>query len=71
MRLHLKTAIWATGKTQRRVAADIGMPENRLSEIVCGWATPTPAEQRKLAELLGRPVRMLFADDVSVNVTQG
>ena len=56
MRLRLKTAILASGKTQRRVAADIGMPENRLSEIVRGWVTPSSDERERLVSALGQPV---------------
>ena len=34
MRLLLKTAILAAGKTQRLIANEAGIPENRLSSIV-------------------------------------
>jgi plasmid maintenance system antidote protein VapI len=60
LRVHLKTAFVPAGKTQRLVAAEIGMPENRLSEIVCGWLTPTPEEQQKIAAALGQSVEALF-----------
>ena len=63
MRVHLKTAIWATGKTQRRVAAENQFSENRLSEIVCGWATPTADERQCLASALGRPENELFEEE--------
>jgi transcriptional regulator with XRE-family HTH domain len=62
MRLHLKTAIWATGKSQRRIAADTCISENRLSEIVCGWVGPSEDEKQRIADALGRDVRELFSE---------
>ena len=68
MRLHLKTAIWATGKTQRRVAADSCMSENRLSEIICGWVTPSGDEKLRLARTLDRDPKTLFNEDKNTAV---
>ena len=62
MRLHLKTAIWASGKSQRRVAAECRLSENRLSEIVCGWVTPSVDEQQRLAQSLGQSIDVMFPD---------
>lgn len=59
-RLQLKIAIVAAGKSQRRVAADSGITENRLSEIVCGWAAPTSDEERRIATAVGGSVDTLF-----------
>ena len=62
MRLALKIAILAAGKTQRQVSAETRIPENRMSEIVRGWAEPRDDERAALAQALGRPVSAeLFA----------
>jgi transcriptional regulator with XRE-family HTH domain len=60
VRWNLKFAIVTSGKTQRQLAADGHIPENRLSSIVNGWATPRNEECQRIAELLGRPVDDLF-----------
>jgi transcriptional regulator with XRE-family HTH domain len=64
MRLRLKTAIWASRKTQRRLAVDLNMSENRMSEIVCGWVTPTPEEQKRIADALNESEDVLFGDAI-------
>ena len=53
MRVALKAAIFASGNSQRQVAAAAGVHENKLSEIVRGWADPSPAEQQALTQVLG------------------
>ena len=53
MRVALKVAIFASGNSQRQVAAAAGVPENKLSEIVRGWADPSPAERQALTQVLG------------------
>jgi hypothetical protein len=63
MRLHLKTAIWAARKTQRRIAADARISENRLSEIVCGWVTPTDDEKARIANVVGGDPETLFREN--------
>ena len=63
MRLAFKMAIFASGKSQRRLAADVGMSENRLSEIVRGWREPSQDEVRRLAAALNRPVEALLSND--------
>jgi transcriptional regulator with XRE-family HTH domain len=66
MRMHLKLAILAAGKTQRQVAAETKLlSENRLSEIVRGWVQPSDAEKKALAQSLNRPVSVLFGDSAS------
>jgi transcriptional regulator with XRE-family HTH domain len=60
LRLNLKTAILATGKSQRQFAADHGFSENRISELVRGWAEPTDEEARKIARATRKPVADLF-----------
>lgn len=52
MRVGLKTAIFATGKSQRQLAAAAGIPENRLSGIVRGWTEPRKAEREALMRAL-------------------
>ena len=70
MRLALKIAILASGKTQRRVAADAGLSENRLSEIVRGWADPRDVERLALAGVLGQPASALFDEPPQTARTQ-
>jgi hypothetical protein len=60
VRLNLKVAIVTSGKTQRQLAADGNIPENRFSSIVNGWTTPRDDECQRIAELLGRSVEDLF-----------
>jgi hypothetical protein len=52
MRVALKAAIFASGSSQRQVAAATGIPENRLSEIVRGWTDPRDEERQKLIDEL-------------------
>lgn len=52
MRLGLKMAIFATGKSQRQIASESGIPENRLSELVRGWADPRDEECSALIRVL-------------------
>ena len=60
MRLALKLAIVRSGKTQRRIAAETGITENRLSEIVCGWTSPHHHERVRLSEVIGQVHGDLF-----------
>ena len=61
MRLGLKLAILTAGKTQRQTAADTQlMSENRLSDLVRGWAEPRDDERDALARVLRQPVSVLF-----------
>ena len=53
MRLNLKTALLRAGASQRRAAVACDIPENRFSEIVCGWVNPRPAERTRIAAFLG------------------
>lgn len=62
-RLQLKFAILAAGKTQRRVAADSGITENRFSEIVCGWIDPTADERTRIAAVLNASPERLFSTE--------
>src|SRR5687767_9120707 len=60
MRLDLKIAILRSGKSQRRVAADAGLTENRLSEIVRGWIHPSDDERARIAAVLDADKVALF-----------
>lgn len=53
MRLGLKLKIIASGKSQRQIGAETGIPENRISEIVRGWADPRDTEMAELIRVLG------------------
>ena len=69
MRMRLKLAIVATGKTQRQIAAETHcLTENRLSEIVCGWIEPREDEKAALASVLGQDVDLLFSTGPSAPV---
>jgi len=52
MRMALKLAIVASGRPQRGIARASRMAENRLSEIVQGWVTPTATERDALKRVL-------------------
>jgi transcriptional regulator with XRE-family HTH domain len=59
-RIKLKLAIVASGKSQRRIATDSQITENRISEIVCGWVEPTAVEQARIAAALNTTTDELF-----------
>lgn len=58
----LKTAFFEVGKRQIEVASQIGMDNNRLSQIVHGRIIPTPEERRQLAKALKKPETVLFPE---------
>lgn len=60
MRLNLKIAIVASGKSQRQIAAACDIPENRFSSIVRGWIYPREIEREAIAAALGKPADELF-----------
>lgn len=60
LRLALKMAILASGKTQRQLAVDLGLSEVRLSGLVRGVIKPSVEEQRLLSGALGVPIIPLF-----------
>ena len=63
MRMRLKLAIVAAGKSQRQVAAEPQrVTENRLSEIVCGWIDPRDDEKAAIARVLDQPIELLFEE---------
>jgi len=62
MRLTLRNAILRSGHTQRDIARATNIREPRFSEIVRGWAAPTPEERAAIAGALGRQERGLFRD---------
>lgn len=58
-----KLAILTAGKTQRQTAAETNLlSENRLSEIVRGWAEPRDDEKEALARVLNQQVAVLFEE---------
>lgn len=60
MQRTLKIELLTRGEPQYALAAKAGMSETRLSRIVQGRIQPTPAERKKLAELLDVPEAELF-----------
>jgi hypothetical protein len=52
VRVILKAALLRAGSSQRRAALCCGIPENRFSEIVCGWTEPRPEERARIAAFL-------------------
>jgi len=62
MRRRLKTAIVESGRTQRALARELGLTEDRLSEIVAGAVNPRDEERRRLAQALGKRPGHLFDD---------
>jgi transcriptional regulator with XRE-family HTH domain len=60
VRLILKIAIVASGNSQRQIARLAGIPENRFSDIVRGWAEPRPHERAAIAAALSKPEAELF-----------
>ena len=64
MRWKLKAAIAEAGRTQRALARELEMSEDRLSEIVAGAVAPRDDERRQLAQALGKRPSHLFDDDV-------
>lgn len=58
----LKTEILRQGITQYWVASQIEMIPSRLSEIVCGWRTPSEDEKERIASVLGKSVSELFSE---------
>ena len=70
MRLALKVAILAQGISQRQVAAQCGIHENRFSKFVCGWTDPREDERQAIAAALGRSVDELFAVEHAAELPQ-
>jgi hypothetical protein len=59
--MKLKLALVASGKCQRRIAAETQrVTENRLSEIVNGWIEPRDDEKGAIARVLDQPIDLLF-----------
>jgi transcriptional regulator with XRE-family HTH domain len=67
MRLRLKVAILAAGKSQRQVALETNLiSENKLSDIVRGWTEPRDDEKAALARVLAQPVDQLFEEPTAL-----
>ena len=67
LRLALKIAIWAAGKSQRQVGVECGIPENRMSDFVQGWRDPRPEERERLARALSCSEDRLFRSDAEIS----
>ncbi|NIM96660.1 MAG: helix-turn-helix domain-containing protein [candidate division Zixibacteria bacterium] len=59
----LKFAIWAQGTNQRAVAKLARIPESHLSMAINGRLNLGPDEKARIAAVLGRPERDLFATE--------
>jgi hypothetical protein len=70
MRIALKTSILETGRSQRCVAAAAGIPENRLSSIVRGWADPRDYERAALIRVLGCSASVFDTEAARQEVTR-
>ena len=68
MRIQLKVAIYRAGTTQRRLAHQTDISENRLSQIVQGWVEPTPREQTAIAAAVRAPPENLFAETAGASM---
>ena len=62
MRLKLKMAIHQAETTQRRVARQVRISENRLSDIVQGWVDPDQRERVAIATALSQAPDQLFVE---------
>ena len=60
IRKALKVAILDAGKSQRQIAAECGIHENRISSIVRGWIEPRDTEREAIAAALGKSIDELF-----------
>ena len=56
----LKVAIVSSGRKQKRIAHLAHIDETQLSHIVRGRRLATPAQQQRLARVLGSAVERLF-----------
>ena len=63
MRIALKVAMLAQGHSQRLVAKQCGIHENRLSAIVRGWVDPREDERLAIAKTLGKSAADLFESE--------
>lgn len=61
----LKGAIGESGRKQRAIALQTGIPEVRLSKIVTRRDAADDRERRKLSAVLGRPESELFEEAVA------
>lgn len=58
----LKSAIFESKKTQKRVATLVGMRDVELTRIVRGWRDATDDEKKRLARVLHKPVTEIFPE---------
>jgi transcriptional regulator with XRE-family HTH domain len=62
LRIALKSFIFASGKSQRQIAVESHITENRLSEFVRGWTDPNQDERLALMRVLGCPPAVFDKD---------
>jgi hypothetical protein len=59
----VKVAIIRSGKKAYEIAMELGWDRTKLSSIISGYYTPGSVEKQQLAQVLGRSVRELFANN--------
>lgn len=56
----LKSLLFGRGVTQRSLALDVGIHENRISNIIKGYVNPKEDEKKKIARVLDCQVDDIF-----------
>ena len=64
--LALSDAIRASGKTQRQIADELDVSEARISQVLTITGNPTVRTLARIADAVGRELRVEFADDCHV-----
>ena len=62
MLLRLKVALLKRGISESQLARAIGAHPSTISRIIQGHTKPRPGDRRKIARVLGIPVRKLFPE---------
>jgi lambda repressor-like predicted transcriptional regulator len=57
----LKTEALLQFGTQRRLARQVGVSEDKLSKIIHGWRQPTETERKQIAKALGLPIKKIWS----------
>jgi transcriptional regulator with XRE-family HTH domain len=60
MNLQLKTAIFASGQTQSKIARVADISESRLSRLIRGYGVPKNEEKKRIATALRLRQKDLF-----------
>lgn len=56
----LADAIYFSGKTQKEIAEEIGIPETTLSAIKNGTINPNDEQKQKIADYFNKKIEELF-----------